>query len=95
MSAAYLARSAAILAATFGILHLENPWKLAALLMYGSGLRVMGCMNCGWNAPPATVRIHRMASPAHDKAIAALLDDLTQLAFLHPETHARLIYQLV
>ena len=42
-----------------------------------------------------TVRIHRMASPAHDKAIAALLDDLTQLAFLHPETHARLIYQLV
>ena len=45
--------------------------------------------------PPATVRIHRMASPAHDKAIAALLDDLTQLAFLHPETHARLIYQLV
>jgi len=36
-----------------------------------------------------------MASPAHDKAIAALLDDLTQLAFQPPETHARLIYQLV
>jgi hypothetical protein len=41
-----------------------------------------------------TVRIHRMACPAHDKAVAALLDDLTKLAFLHPETHARLIYHL-
>jgi len=41
-----------------------------------------------------TVRIHRMACPAHDKAIAALLDDLTKLAFQHPETHARLIYEL-
>ena len=41
-----------------------------------------------------TVRIHRMACPAHDKALAALLDDLTKLAFLHPETHARLIYHL-
>jgi hypothetical protein len=35
-----------------------------------------------------------MASPAHDKAIAALLDNLTQLAFHHPETNARLIYEL-
>jgi transposase-like protein len=29
------------------------------------------------------------------KAIAALLNDLTQLTFQHPETHARMIYQLV
>lgn len=41
-----------------------------------------------------TVRIHRMACPAHDKAISALLADLTQAAFHHPETHARLIYEL-
>jgi len=41
-----------------------------------------------------TIRIHRMASPAHDKAIGTLLAELTQLNFLHPETHARLIYQL-
>ncbi len=35
-----------------------------------------------------------LACPAHRKAIAALLDDLTKLAFQHPETHARLIYEL-
>jgi hypothetical protein len=41
-----------------------------------------------------TIRIHRMACPAHDKAIGTLLAELTQHNFLHPETHARLIYQL-
>jgi hypothetical protein len=41
-----------------------------------------------------TIRIHRMACPAHDKAIGTLLAELTQLNFPHPETHARLIYQL-
>jgi transposase-like protein len=41
-----------------------------------------------------TVRIHRMACPAHDKAIGALLADLTQAAFRHPETGMRLIYEL-
>ena len=41
-----------------------------------------------------TIRIHRMACPAHDKAIAALLAELNQLAFHHPQTHARLIYEL-
>ena len=28
-----------------------------------------------------TVRVHRMSSPAHDKAISALLSDLTKSAF--------------
>ena len=41
-----------------------------------------------------TIRIHRMACPAHDKAISSLLAELNQLNFLHPETHVRLIYQL-
>ena len=41
-----------------------------------------------------TIRIHRMACPAHDKAIAALLAELTQSAFQHPETGMRLFYQL-
>jgi hypothetical protein len=41
------------------------------------------------------IRIHRMACPAHDKAINSLLAELNQLMFLHPETHARLIYELV
>jgi len=41
-----------------------------------------------------TIRIHRMACPAHDKAMGALLADLTQAAFCHPETGMRLIYEL-
>jgi hypothetical protein len=41
-----------------------------------------------------TIRIHRMACPAHDKAMSALLAELTQSAFCHPETGARLIYEL-
>lgn len=42
-----------------------------------------------------TVRIHRMACPAHDKAVMALLDELTAAEFYHPETKARMIYELV
>jgi hypothetical protein len=42
-----------------------------------------------------TIRIHRMAAPVHDKAIAALLEDLTKLGFRHPETSAKIIYSLV
>ncbi len=41
-----------------------------------------------------TVRVHRMACPAHDKAVAALLRELTQMSFCHPETGTRLIYEL-
>ena len=41
-----------------------------------------------------TIRVHRMACPAHDKAIAALLTDLTQAEFCHPETGMRLLYEL-
>jgi hypothetical protein len=39
-----------------------------------------------------TIRIHRMASPVHDRAIAALLDDLNAVEFRHPETGHRFIY---
>jgi hypothetical protein len=42
-----------------------------------------------------TVKIHRMASPVHDRAIAALLMDLNQLHFCHPASGDRLIYSLV
>ncbi|MDD5482468.1 MAG: hypothetical protein PHP98_02270 [Kiritimatiellae bacterium] len=41
------------------------------------------------------IKIHRMACPAHDRAIAALLAELTQSNFRHPETNARMIYELV
>jgi hypothetical protein len=46
------------------------------------------------SAQTLTVRIHRMASPAHDTAVAALLKDLTELQFRHPETKGRMIYTL-
>jgi hypothetical protein len=42
-----------------------------------------------------TVRIHHMTTPAHDKAIASLLEKLTQLEFHHPETDQRMVYTLV
>ncbi len=41
-----------------------------------------------------TVRLHRMASPAHDRAIAGLLQDLTSENFCHPETGMRMIFEL-
>jgi hypothetical protein len=46
------------------------------------------------SAQTLTVRIHRMACPAHDAAAAALLKNLTELKFRHPETNARIIYAL-
>ena len=42
-----------------------------------------------------TIRIHRMASPVHDRAITLLLEDLTTTNFRHPDTGHRFIYQLV
>ena len=36
-----------------------------------------------------TVRIHRMACPALNKAISSSLADLTKAAFHHPQTGAR------
>lgn len=46
-------------------------------------------------AKTLTVRIHRMVTPAHDKAITALLEDLNGLGFCHPETGQKMIYALV
>lgn len=42
-----------------------------------------------------TVRIHRMTTPARDKAIEKLLGDLNTECFRHPETGMRMIYELV
>ena len=41
-----------------------------------------------------TIKIHRMASPVHDKAIAGLLEELTKQEFRHPETGAKMVYAL-
>ena len=46
-------------------------------------------------AKTLTIRIHRMANPVHDRAITALLDELTRHSFCHPETGAKMIYTLV
>ena len=46
-------------------------------------------------ADTLTIRIHRMASPVHDRAITLLLDELTTANYCHPETGHRFIYQLV
>jgi transposase-like protein len=46
-------------------------------------------------AKTLTIRIHRMANPTHDKAIAALLEEITQQEFQHPETGAKMIFALV
>ena len=45
-------------------------------------------------AQTLSIRIHRMASPVHDKAIAGLLEELTKQEFRHPETGAKMIYIL-
>jgi len=42
-----------------------------------------------------TIRIHRMACPVHDRAIEALLKELTEQDFCHPETGVRMIFVLV
>jgi len=47
------------------------------------------------HAGTLTVKIHRMANPAHDRAISKLLDDLSRQEFRHPETGAKMVYALV
>jgi hypothetical protein len=46
------------------------------------------------SANTLTIAVHRMASPVHDRAIGALLTELTQENFLHPETGMRMVYRL-
>jgi prepilin-type processing-associated H-X9-DG protein len=46
-------------------------------------------------AKTLTIRVHHMTNPAQDKAIANLLEELTQQGFCHPESGARMIYALV
>jgi hypothetical protein len=46
------------------------------------------------SAQTLTVKIHRMASPAHDKVISLLLAELTENAFKHPETGMKMIFTL-
>ncbi len=42
-----------------------------------------------------TINIHRMATPAYDKALGILLADLTDQVSCHPQTGAKVIFRLV
>jgi hypothetical protein len=42
-----------------------------------------------------TIRIHHMTNPVNDRAVAALLEELTKQEFCHPESGAKMIYTLV
>ena len=46
-------------------------------------------------AKTLTVRIHRMASPVHDRVVTSLLKNLNELDFRHPATGDKMIYSLV
>jgi len=46
-------------------------------------------------AKTLTIRIHHMANPVNDRAATALLEEINQHQFCHPETGDRLIYALV
>jgi hypothetical protein len=41
-----------------------------------------------------TIRIHGTACPAHDKAIGVLLAELTAAQYKHPQTQARMIFEM-
>lgn len=46
-------------------------------------------------AKTLTIKIHHMANPVNNRAIAALLKEINQLKFCHPETGDQMIYSLV
>jgi hypothetical protein len=73
--------------------HLRNEDEARALVR--ELLVSSGDIEPDSGAKTLTVRIHRMANPAHDKAVAALLHELTEQEFCHPETGAKMIYALV
>ena len=73
--------------------HLRNEDEVRALVR--ELLVASGDIEPDNVAKTLTVRIHGMANPAHDKAVAALLRELTGQEFRHPETGAKMIYTLV
>ncbi len=73
--------------------HLNNESEARALIR--SLFLASGDIEPNDQAGTLTVRIHRMTSPAHDKSISALLDDLTQMEFKHPQTAAKMIFTLI
>jgi hypothetical protein len=73
--------------------HLKKPEEARALIreLFVSSADIEPDTHAG----TLTIRIHRMANPVHDRAISALLEELTQQGFQHPETGQIMIYTLV
>ena len=73
--------------------HLANEAEARALIreLFVSGADLEPDDTAG----TLTIRIHRMASPVHDRAITQLLEELNTANYCHPETGHRFIYQLV
>jgi len=73
--------------------HLSNPDEARALVreLFVSS----GDIEPNAQDNTLTIRIHRMANPAHDRAISLLLKDLTDEEFTHPDTGAKMVFCLV
>jgi len=73
--------------------HLSNPDEARALIreLFVSS----GDIEPNPQDNTLTIRIHRMANPAHDRAISLLLKDLTDEEFTHPDTGAKMVFCLV
>jgi len=73
--------------------HLKKPEEARALIreLFVSSADIEPDTQAGI----LTIRIHRMANPVHDRAVSALLQELTQQGFQHPETGQKMIYELV
>jgi len=73
--------------------HLSNPDEARALIreLFVSS----GDIEPNPQDNTLTIRIHRMANPAHDHAISLLLKDLTDEEFTHPDTGAKMVFCLV
>ena len=70
--------------------HLSNPDEARALIreLFVSS----GDIEPNPRDNTLAIRIHRMANPAHDRAISLLLKDLTHEEFTHPNTGAKMVF---
>ena len=73
--------------------HLKNPDEARALIreLFVSSADI----EPDDVANTLTIRVHRMANPMHDRAISALLKELTESEFVHPETGTKMTFTLV
>lgn len=73
--------------------HLSNPDEARALIL--ERLVSSGHIKLNAQDNTLTIRIHRMANPAHDRAISLLLKELTDEESTHLDTGAKIVFCLV